>query len=398
MDLLSAIRGKVRKVAGMGKFKRAAACLLAALSGAALGIVVRAVVLLAKETREAWWPAASLGALVGLAAALAWSLGGSVRERTRIAKVTVPLPGGGHVELAIDPDARQQLWRFFIEMASRIATQRLSPSEGLIGAALESLRSLFDRARADIGAMRPIASVPGGGLPPHIYVLEILNDDLRLCLARWHPRLDEWKRTGLPEARWPLASVCRDDLEATRQRVIERAWQLGTVLGIPDLARILPDRPNLLPNFRTEDEIEVAEALYAASDLLKPAWHIYVEAVSRVTTQPLASGAGSLGEAIASLYALFGVARAELKEMPPARVDDPPDNIQQITLALVNEDLRPFLTEWHPKHALFQKSGKPETEWPEAEACRTALEAARQRCVARIREVAQRLNTQAPAP
>ena len=324
---------------------------------------------------------------------MAWVFAHSVVSRVRVSEVTLKV-GIGDVKVALDPDSRQQLWRFFIEMTSRIATRDLAPGDGLLEEALTSLYSLFERARIDLSASPPRATAPAGTMPPHVYVLDILNEDLRPCLARWHVRLEAWKRTGLSEFEWPLRDICRNDLELTGQRILERAWQLGEALDIPDLVRLLPARPAVVPTIAAAEElaaVETAAGEVRDADSLKVAWRIYVEVVTRVAIQELPAGKGLLGEAIASLYALAGEIRSELKPIPPGRSGGNPESIEGLALALLNEGLRPFLSEWHPRYETFKALGKPEAEWDQAEACRAALAAARQRCLPTIRALGQKL-------
>jgi hypothetical protein len=42
---------------------------------------------------------------------------------------------------------------------------------------------------------------------------------------------------------------------------------------------------------------------------IKGGWRIFVECATRISTQPLTTGAGLLGEALQSLYKLFGTIR-----------------------------------------------------------------------------------------
>jgi hypothetical protein len=124
---------------------------------------------------------------------------------------------------------------------------------------------------------------------------------------------------------------------------------------------------------------------------LKAGWLIYVEAATRIATQELPAAAGLLGEAIASLYALFGEVRTALKAMPPARSGASANSIKGLALRLLNEGLRPFLAEWHPRYEVFKRLQQPEAEWDQAEACRAALAATRQRCLEMVRALGQQL-------
>jgi hypothetical protein len=64
------------------------------------------------------------------------------------------------------------------------------------------------------------------------YALAVLNDGLRPFLSRWHPRLERWVASGQPEETWPLADLCRRDLEVTRRRVVAYARGLGRIAGV----------------------------------------------------------------------------------------------------------------------------------------------------------------------
>ena len=156
------------------------ACLVArAISGA----VVRAIALLARASRDAWPPAIGLGALAGVLVAVAWILARSTINRATISDVTLKL-GLGDVKVAFDPDGLQQLWRFFIEMTSSVASRPLPASEGSLEEALKSMYSLFERARIDLSTRPPRGIATGAAIPAHAYVLGMLNEDLRPCLPR----------------------------------------------------------------------------------------------------------------------------------------------------------------------------------------------------------------------
>jgi hypothetical protein len=306
--------------------------------------------------------------------------------------------GVSDVKVAFDPDGLQQLWRFFIEITSSVAARPLPTGEGSLEQALKSIYSLFERARADLSAKPPRGTAPAGVVPAHAYVLGILNEDLRPFLTRWHPRLDAWNRNGLPESTWPLRNICRSDLEITRQRTVERAWQLGAALGIPNLDQLLPSRlsrPEDIPAMATSEALAHEEAAASAprdAESLKAGWLIYIETTTRIATQDLPLGTGLLGEAIASLYVLFGEIRAALKTIPPARSVGAHDSIEGLAFRLLNEGLRPFLAEWHPRYEAFRALGRPEAEWDQADACRSALAATRQRCLPIARTLGEQLH------
>ena len=86
--------------------------------------------------------------------------------------------------------------------------------------------------------------------------------------------------------------------------------------------------------------VEVGEAERVA------AWRLYVELATRVSTQPLAPGKGSVREALSSLYALFAITREVLKEAGPD-IGGHPKALGPAAILFLNERLRPFVEKWH---------------------------------------------------
>ena len=78
------------------------------------------------------------------------------------------------------------------------------------------------------------------------------------------------------------------------------------------------------------------------------AWHLYVELVTRVATQPLSVNEGSLREALTSLHQLFAVTRQILRDGGP-EVGSGPASVGGIAIAVLNQGIRPLLAEWHPR-------------------------------------------------
>ncbi|NJL20769.1 MAG: hypothetical protein HC895_08090 [Leptolyngbyaceae cyanobacterium SM1_3_5] len=79
----------------------------------------------------------------------------------------------------------------------------------------------------------------------------------------------------------------------------------------------------------------------------RAAWALYVELVTRVAVQELASDAGLVREALNSLYTLFGTTREILREAGPD-VGASRESVGGLAIAVLNQGLRPFLTKWHP--------------------------------------------------
>jgi hypothetical protein len=106
------------------------------------------------------------------------------------------------------------------------------------------------------------------------------------------------------------------------------------------------------------------------------AWRLYVEVSTRVSTQPLASDDGLLREALSSLYSLFTTTRELLKSSrPTVREEKGEQSVEHFAITMLNTELRPFLSRWHPRLKRFEHANpaSPETEWEFNEQCRAEL-------------------------
>jgi hypothetical protein len=120
-------------------------------------------------------------------------------------------------------------------------------------------------------------------------------------------------------------------------------------------------------------------------------WRIFVETATRISTQELKKGDGSLREALSSLYKLFDIVRTELKTQLPSA---PPEQagfytIESYAVRMLNDALRPMLSRWHPRLASWEKKERPESEWELAELCRRDLETTRKNVLEYVRGLAQ---------
>ena len=113
------------------------------------------------------------------------------------------------------------------------------------------------------------------------------------------------------------------------------------------------------------------------------AWSIYVEIVTRVPTQPL--GDGSLREALTSVYQMFMVMRTILRASGP-QIAHGRDSLAPLVLGVLNDGLRPFLSEWHSKLSVYESTrdtdrGVSEHEdlWSEREQFTEALDGLREK-------------------
>jgi hypothetical protein len=83
------------------------------------------------------------------------------------------------------------------------------------------------------------------------------------------------------------------------------------------------------------------------------AWALYVEYATRITTQSLAPGQGSLREALTSLYNLFDITREVLKSAGPG-VADGPESLGPLAIRVLNDGVRPFLVDWHSRLGAYE--------------------------------------------
>ncbi len=88
-----------------------------------------------------------------------------------------------------------------------------------------------------------------------------------------------------------------------------------------------------------------------AQEEREAAWEMYVELATRVTVIALPEHRGLIREAITSYYSLFASTREILKRYGPT-VARPSGkgttSFGQLAVVILNELLRPVLSEWHP--------------------------------------------------
>lgn len=101
----------------------------------------------------------------------------------------------------------------------------------------------------------------------------------------------------------------------------------------------------------------------------KVAWALFVETTTRISTQQIEDSAGDDGVTLKSLYDLFRVTRQLIAEMSPVSIlpseHNKIDTIETYALAMLNQDLRPFLSKWHPiwESAQPKNGSEPVTPW-----------------------------------
>ena len=111
------------------------------------------------------------------------------------------------------------------------------------------------------------------------------------------------------------------------------------------------------------------------TDARQVAWKLYIETVTRVSTQPLTDEQGLIREALTSMYGLFATTRDMLKASRPSAPVPGRRTVEHLAVTMLNHELRPFLSKWHPRLRLFENAnpGGPESAWPDNMICRGEL-------------------------
>lgn len=72
------------------------------------------------------------------------------------------------------------------------------------------------------------------------------------------------------------------------------------------------------------------------------AWELYIELLTRITTQPLAEMEGDEKTALESIYSLFPTTRSIIKENGSKCIE-----FTKIAVVVLNQIIRPFTAKWH---------------------------------------------------
>lgn len=84
--------------------------------------------------------------------------------------------------------------------------------------------------------------------------------------------------------------------------------------------------------------------LKATEDDQTAAWDMYVELLTRITTQPFEDGVGDEETALTSVYNLFAITREILKTKGRKARD-----FTKVAVIVLNQVIRPFTAKWHRK-------------------------------------------------
>ena len=74
----------------------------------------------------------------------------------------------------------------------------------------------------------------------------------------------------------------------------------------------------------------------------KAAWELYIELLTRVTTQPLSDEAGDEQTALESIHSIFTTTREILKKYGTGTI-----RFSKIAIPVLNQIIRPFTAKWH---------------------------------------------------
>lgn len=120
---------------------------------------------------------------------------------------------------------------------------------------------------------------------------------------------------------------------------------------------------------------QLSELTFVVNDHTRTvSWQLFVESVTRISTQRLDDDEGYLREALTSLYGLFATTRDILKAARPT-VDGDGVTVEYLAVNLLNRELRPFLSKWHLRLREFETAHPElgESDWPQASECRREL-------------------------
>ena len=74
------------------------------------------------------------------------------------------------------------------------------------------------------------------------------------------------------------------------------------------------------------------------------AWELYIELLTRITTQDLSNDDGDEQTALNSIYQIFGLTREIIKNNKRNCIE-----FSKIAIVMLNQKIRPFTARWHKK-------------------------------------------------
>lgn len=159
----------------------------------------------------------------------------SIRKYFRLSISSVQLPWGlGSIDFAPNDQEKRAAWNLYIEITTRITTQRLDPNTGMLREALDSLYFLYNFTRTTLRDAGPDVAYEFGPV-----ALSILNKGIRPFTAKWHPLLAAWEEQRPPnvtkldhERAWPHYDEMRTSLWDLQDHLRMYAAALAKIAGV----------------------------------------------------------------------------------------------------------------------------------------------------------------------
>jgi len=98
-----------------------------------------------------------------------------------------------------------------------------------------------------------------------------------------------------------------------------------------------------LESLKINAEFLEVELSFSQADK-KAAWEMYIELLTRISTQHLAPDQGDEKTALDSIYSLFGITRNILRNYGPEAIE-----FTKVAIVVLNQVIRPFTAEWHKR-------------------------------------------------
>lgn len=209
---------------------------VAGIAGAVVGAII--VWFFAQQS---FWKWILVSAVCGIIAGLLWPIGYALVIRLRVEDWRVEQIEIQGIKFSASGMQRRVAWRLFVEIATRVATQPVEEESGDDGVALTSLYQLFQVTRKALTEMEPTPDTTGPTV--ETYAMDMLNRDLRPFLSKWHPKWDQFAKTGT--GAWPLHAEFRRELADIQREITRRAHGLAELAGVQNVDRFFPSPPQL---------------------------------------------------------------------------------------------------------------------------------------------------------
>lgn len=106
----------------------------------------------------------------------------------KLDNLSLNLPFGlGGVTLSRSDAQRRVAWALYVQLATRVSTQKLDSRTGSAREALDSLHGMFEKVRETLSEVGPDAVAGPESVGP--LAIRLLNDGLRPFMAEWHTKL-----------------------------------------------------------------------------------------------------------------------------------------------------------------------------------------------------------------